>query len=47
MTSENIEIIGKTVLDLGCGSGLLGILAKLQGAESVHFQDYVSNFLLS
>lgn len=31
---------GKTVLDLGCGAGILGILA-LQNGASVHFQDYV------
>lgn len=29
------------VLDLGCGSGLLGIFAFLKGAKVV-FQDYVS-----
>lgn len=29
------------VLDLGCGAGILGILA-LQNGASVHFQDYVS-----
>lgn len=31
----------KTVLDLGCGAGILGILALNAGA-TVHFQDYVS-----
>lgn len=30
------------VLDLGCGAGILGILALQNGATSVHFQDYVS-----
>lgn len=34
------EFKGKTVLDLGCGAGILGILA-LQNGASVHFQDYV------
>lgn len=29
-----------TVLDLGCGAGVLGILA-LQNGATVHFQDYV------
>ncbi|BHF70336.1 Histidine protein methyltransferase 1 [Sparganum proliferum] len=31
---------GKRVLDLGCGSGLLGIYALHQGADRVVFQDY-------
>ncbi|CAL8300274.1 unnamed protein product [Merluccius merluccius] len=30
----------KRVLDLGCGAGLLGILALKRGASQVHFQDY-------
>ncbi|KAM4590835.1 histidine protein methyltransferase 1 homolog [Odontesthes bonariensis] len=33
---------GKAVLDLGCGAGLLGILALKRGAGQVHFQDYNS-----
>lgn len=33
---------GATVLDLGCGSGILGILAAKLGASKVVFQDYVS-----
>lgn len=33
---------GKSVLDLGCGAGILGILA-LEKAALVHFQDYVGN----
>jgi predicted nicotinamide N-methyase len=39
---EHINLTGKLVLDLGCGTGLLGILAMYLGAHSVHFQDYVS-----
>lgn len=37
---EHINLSGKRVLDLGCGTGILGILAMQLGAESVHFQDY-------
>lgn len=36
---------GKSVLDLGCGAGILGILALKAGAL-VHFQDYVSSYAL-
>lgn len=35
------EFVNKTVLDLGCGAGLLGILALKTGSSAVHFQDYV------
>lgn len=31
----------KTVLDLGCGAGILGILALKMKAKLVDFQDYV------
>jgi len=31
----------KKILDLGCGAGVLGIFALLNGASLVHFQDYV------
>ncbi|XP_040905924.1 histidine protein methyltransferase 1 homolog [Toxotes jaculatrix] len=36
---------GKAVLDLGCGAGLLGILALKRGARHVHFQDYNSTVI--
>lgn len=35
----------KAVLDLGCGAGLLGILALKRGARQVHFQDYNSTVI--
>lgn len=35
------EFVNETVLDLGCGAGLLGIMALKIGASTVHFQDYV------
>ncbi|NWU64796.1 MET18 methyltransferase, partial [Pterocles burchelli] len=37
-----IQFTNKTVLDLGCGAGLLGITALRGKAEKVHFQDYNS-----
>ncbi|KAJ3610514.1 hypothetical protein NHX12_022606 [Muraenolepis orangiensis] len=35
----------KSILDLGCGAGLLGILALKRGASKVHFQDYNSTVI--
>ncbi len=29
------DLVGKSVLDMGCGTGVLAILAKMKGAESV------------
>lgn len=39
-TQNRSLVSGKQVLDLGCGSGILGILAYKLGADSVHYQDY-------
>lgn len=41
-TKAQVKFAGKKVLDLGCGSGLLGITALKGGAREVHFQDYNS-----
>lgn len=40
LTVDTSVIQGKDVLDLGCGSGLLGIACLLSGARSVTFHDY-------
>jgi ribosomal protein L11 methylase PrmA len=40
---NSVQFDGLNVLDLGCGSGLLGMYALSKGALSVHFQDYVSD----
>lgn len=41
-TKAQVKFSGKKVLDLGCGSGLLGISALKGGAKEIHFQDYNS-----
>lgn len=41
-TKAKVKLAGKKVLDLGCGSGLLGIIAFKRGAKEIHFQDYNS-----
>lgn len=35
----NKDIAGKTIADLGCGTGVLGIAALLLGAKKVYFAD--------
>ncbi|XP_076637602.1 histidine protein methyltransferase 1 homolog [Colletes latitarsis] len=37
---HNIEFQDKVVLDLGCGAGIIGLIALLNNSI-VHFQDYV------
>ncbi|KAM6153883.1 histidine protein methyltransferase 1 homolog [Erethizon dorsatum] len=41
-TKAKVKFAGRKVLDLGCGSGLLGITAFKGGAKEIHFQDYNS-----
>ena len=43
-TDPNFELVGKRVLELGCGQGLPGIVPLLAGAE-VHFQASSSRYL--
>ncbi|KAK3603655.1 hypothetical protein CHS0354_017371 [Potamilus streckersoni] len=45
LQNAEISFVGKSVLELGCGAGLPGILAAKQGAALVHFQDYNSDVL--
>ncbi|XP_071607505.1 histidine protein methyltransferase 1 homolog [Heliangelus exortis] len=44
-SEAKIQFTNKTVLDLGCGAGLLGIVALRGEAEKVHFQDYNSTVI--
>lgn len=55
LIKENIVFENKLVLDLGCGTGIIGLVALLKGSL-VHFQDYnveviksvtISNVLLN
>jgi ribosomal protein L11 methyltransferase len=38
-TLQDMDIANKTVLDLGCGSGILGIIAMMLGAKSAYLTD--------
>ncbi|NXF03349.1 MET18 methyltransferase, partial [Smithornis capensis] len=44
-SEAEIQFTNKTVLDLGCGAGLLGIVALKGKAKRVHFQDYNSTVI--
>ncbi|KAM9283310.1 histidine protein methyltransferase 1 homolog [Morus bassanus] len=44
-SEAEIQFTNKTVLDLGCGAGLLGIVALRGKAAKVHFQDYNSTVI--
>ncbi|KFV80117.1 Histidine protein methyltransferase 1, partial [Struthio camelus australis] len=44
-SETEMQFTNKTVLDLGCGAGLLGIVALRGKAEKVHFQDYNSTVI--
>ncbi|XP_074078078.1 histidine protein methyltransferase 1 homolog [Macrotis lagotis] len=45
LTDEEVQFAGKRVLDLGCGAGLLGIIALKGKAKEIHFQDYNSTVI--
>ncbi|XP_048388464.2 histidine protein methyltransferase 1 homolog [Stegostoma tigrinum] len=42
---SGVDLEGRRVLDLGCGAGLLGIVALRRRASEVHFQDYNSSVI--
>ncbi|NXU99944.1 MET18 methyltransferase, partial [Cettia cetti] len=44
-SEAEIDFTNRTVLDLGCGAGLLGIVALRGEAARVHFQDYNSTVI--
>ncbi|XP_063200891.1 histidine protein methyltransferase 1 homolog [Chroicocephalus ridibundus] len=44
-SEAEIRFTNKSVLDLGCGAGLLGIVALKGKAGKVHFQDYNSTVI--
>lgn len=41
-SEDEHDFEGKSVCDLGCAAGILGIIALVEGATKVDFQDYVS-----
>ncbi|XP_072198970.1 histidine protein methyltransferase 1 homolog [Excalfactoria chinensis] len=45
LAEAEIQFANKRVLDLGCGAGLLGIVALKGNAAEVHFQDYNSTVI--
>ncbi|KFV39009.1 Histidine protein methyltransferase 1, partial [Tyto alba] len=45
LSEAEIQFTNKTVLDLGCGAGLVGIVALRGKAGKVHFQDYNSTVI--
>ena len=40
MSDNELNLTGKTVMDMGCGHGLLGIAAMKSGADCCYFQDF-------
>lgn len=45
LAETSVDLVGKSVLELGCGAGLPAIFSLVSGAECVHFQDYNSEVL--
>lgn len=47
LSKNTILFNGKSVLDLGCGTGALGVFTLIAGAQSVDFQDFNQEVLTS
>ena len=47
ISSGQFSVVGESVLELGAGSGLPGILTALEGAEFVVLSDYESPTLIA
>lgn len=47
LSKNTILFNGKSVLDLGCGTGVLGIFTLIAGAQNVDFQDFNKEVLTS
>lgn len=47
LNKNTIIFKGKSVLDIGCGTGLLGIFTLITGAQNVDFQDFNKEVLIN
>ncbi|VVC44198.1 S-adenosyl-L-methionine-dependent methyltransferase,Lysine methyltransferase [Cinara cedri] len=47
LSNNSVFFNGKSVLDLGCGTGLLGIFTLVSGAQNVDFQDFNKDVLIN
>ncbi|KAJ3385540.1 hypothetical protein HDU84_002190 [Entophlyctis sp. JEL0112] len=45
IASGNISVGGETILELGCGTGIVGITASKMGATKVYMTDYMESIL--
>ncbi|MCH8545520.1 MAG: 50S ribosomal protein L11 methyltransferase [Cryomorphaceae bacterium] len=37
--NEALDFVGESVLDMGCGTGVLGLFARMKGAKTIHAID--------
>lgn len=47
LSNNSVLYNEKSILDLGCGTGLLGIFALISGAQKVDFQDFNKEVLIN